>query len=234
LPEFFATVPAGGNEASTTRHLPSGGDEPQIDSTEAAAIVAARKQITGFDYAVTGHPPAESQLDELLLASESSDLKQAGQKAGIAAFQRHLAAELANVQIVGNTVTLTARTASIPITIVSSADFQLTATLTLTSAKLEFPEGASRTVQIDHPTNSTRIEVRARTSGDLPLRYKLTSPRGLLVIAQGQLTVRSTATSIVGIVLTLAAAVVLLGWWARTWRRGRRQRLVRPARGGVT
>ena len=52
---------------------------------------------------------------------------------------------------------------------------------------------------------------------------------GSLVIAQGQLTVRSTATSIVGIVLTAAALVVLLAWWARTWQAGRRKK--RAARG---
>jgi hypothetical protein len=234
LPEFFTTVPLGGNDAETSRHLAAGESGQPISPGEADAIVTARKQISGFDDAVQGAPAAESQLDELLLAAESSELKPAQQGAGIAAVERHLAAELANVQVVDNSVTVTARTASIPITIVSSADFSLRATLHLHSPKLQFPEGATRTVSIDHPTNSTRIEVRARTSGDLPLSYTLKSPDGLLVIASGGFTVRSTATSIVGIVLTLVAAVVLLGWWARTWRRGRRQRRARPARGAPT
>ena len=234
LPEFFSSVRIGGNQAEATRRLSSNESGQQIGSRQAASIVAAREQITGFDNAVQGQPTIGSQLDELLLASESSELKPAAQRAGIAAFQHHLTTELSDVQVVGNTVTLTARTASIPITIVSSASYQLRATLTLSSAKLQFPEGATRTVFIDHPTNSTRIEVRALTSGDLPLAYTLTSPDGTLVIARGRLTVRSTATSIVGIVLTLAAAVVLLGWWARTWRRGRRQRGARPVRGAAT
>ncbi|HXR54447.1 MAG TPA: DUF6049 family protein [Acidimicrobiales bacterium] len=234
LPEFFNSVPSGGNQAEATRRLSSNASGQQIGSRQAASIVAAREQITGFDNAVQGQPTVGTQLDELLLASESSELNPAAQQAGIAAFQHHLAAELSDVQVVGNTVTLTARTASIPITIVSSASYQLRATLTLSSAKLQFPEGATRTVFIDHPTNSTRIEVRARTSGDLPLAYTLTSPDGTLVIARGRLTVRSTATSIVGIVLTLGAVVVLLGWWARTWRRGRRQSRTRPIRGSTT
>jgi hypothetical protein len=136
--------------------------------------------------------------------------------------------------VLASTITLTARTASLPITIVSSADYRLTATLTLSSAKLQFPEGATRTVTIDHPTNPINVEVRARTTGDLPLSFALTSPRGGgLVIATGRLTVRSTATSIWGIVLTLVAAVVLLGWWLRTWRRGRRLRQVRGVRGAT-
>lgn len=85
-------------------------------------------------------------------------------------------------------------------------------------------------MHVDHPTNSVQVEVRARTSGDLPLAFTLTSRNGGLLIEHGRLTVRSTATSLVGIVLTLVAAVVLLGWWARTWARGRRGR--RPARAG--
>jgi ABC-type nickel/cobalt efflux system permease component RcnA len=44
------------------------------------------------------------------------------------------------------------------------------------------------------------------------------------VIARAALTVHSTSISIVGIALTVVAALVLLVWWARTWRKGRRGR----------
>ena len=75
------------------------------------------------------------------------------------------------------------------------------------------------------------MEVEARTSGVLPLQVTLVAPRTdpgapPLVIAHGRLTVRSTATSVVGVVLTLLAIAVLAAWWIRTWRRGRRLRHV--------
>jgi heme/copper-type cytochrome/quinol oxidase subunit 2 len=44
------------------------------------------------------------------------------------------------------------------------------------------------------------------------------------VIARAALTVHSTSISIVGIALTVVAALVLLVWWARTWRKGRNRR----------
>jgi hypothetical protein len=70
-----------------------------------------------------------------------------------------------------------------------------------------------------------RIEARAITSGDrLPVEVTLTTPDGQLVIARAALTVHSTSISIVGIALTVVAALVLLVWWARTWRKGRRGR----------
>ncbi|MGH8996435.1 MAG: hypothetical protein ACRDYB_10470 [Acidimicrobiales bacterium] len=231
LPQFFTLVPVGGNEASTTRHLTTGETGERISGALAASIVGARRQIDGFQSAVApAHPAVENQLEDLLLASESSQLSPSAQRNGIASFERQLAGVLGAIQVLRNTVTLTARTASIPITIVSSAGYRLNATLSLSSAKLQFPQGLTRKVHIDHPTNSTTVEVRARTTGDLPLAFKLTSPDGSLLIAKGSLTVRSTATSIVGIVLTLIAAMVLLGWWARTWRKGRAQRHGRVTR----
>jgi hypothetical protein len=233
LTGFFNSVPAGGNQAETGRRLAANQNGQQIDATQAAAIVAGRQQISGFDNALGGNSAVGTALDDLLLASESSDLTPVAQRIGLATFQRQLAAELGNIQVVSNTVTLTARTASIPITIVSSLGYHLHAHVKLSSAKLAFPAGSTRTVFIDHPTNSTQFEVRALTSGDLPLTFTLTSPNGELLIAKGELTVRSTATSIVGIVLTLVAAVVLGGWWARTWARSRRLRRERPSRGGA-
>ncbi len=231
LSGFFATVQAGVNDAASTRRLPTGTGGSTISSSEAASFVAARNQITGFDAAAQGQPAVVNQLEDLLLTSESDQLSPQRQRAGLAVFEQHLANELGDIQVVKSTVTLTARTATIPITIVSTAAFPVRATLTLSSPKLQFPNGRSRNVLIDHPTNSTQIEVRARTSGDLPLSFTLTSPNDGLVIERGSFTVRSTATSIVGIVLTLAAAVVLIGWWTRTWARGRRVRRARARRG---
>jgi hypothetical protein len=56
------------------------------------------------------------------------------------------------------------------------------------------------------------------------LRVSLVSPDGRLVVAQSRFTVRSTAFSGVGLVLTVGALVVLLGWWGRHHVRGRRNR----------
>jgi hypothetical protein len=49
----------------------------------------------------------------------------------------------------------------------------------------------------------------------------LHSPSGGLLLSSGQISVRSTATSVVGIVLSLGAVVVLVVWWIRTSRKRR-------------
>ena len=69
----------------------------------------------------------------------------------------------------------------------------------------------------------------ARASGAFPLRITVTSPDGVLTVGRAQVTVRSTAVSGVGVVLSVGALLVLVVWWARHWRSVRRnRRLVDP------
>jgi hypothetical protein len=45
-----------------------------------------------------------------------------------------------------------------------------------------------------------------------------------VTLSSGQVSVRSTATSVVGVVLSLGAVAVLLVWWLRTSRKRRSDR----------
>jgi beta-lactamase regulating signal transducer with metallopeptidase domain len=74
-------------------------------------------------------------------------------------------------------------------------------------------------------TNVVYVNVRARTSGVFTVGITLESPAGGLQLSSGQIVVRSTATSIVGIVLSVGAVVVLAVWWVRTSRKRRSLRL---------
>ena len=125
-----------------------------------------------------------------------------------------------------HTVTFTARTAPIPVTVLSSAPYPVTVVLSVQSDKFTFPGGGgSRTLHLDRPTTPVRVQASARTSGDrLPVEVTLRTPDGQLVIARTTLTVHSTSISIVGIALTVLALRVLLMWWGRTWKRSRQHR----------
>ena len=69
---------------------------------------------------------------------------------------------------------------------------------------------------MNHATDAIYVDMRSRASGDFPIAVTLVSPQGGLVLASGQLTVRSMSTSVVALALSIAAAAVLLAWWART------------------
>ncbi len=221
LSEFFASVTRDG-----TRQLLDTGTGPVLKRSLARVVSRARVRLSNFDGAVSGDPKVLSELDDFLLATESADLSPRSQEAGVSSFEHMLRQQLDLVSFAKKTTfTLTARTGWIPITVESRAPYTVKGTLSVSGNKFVFPHASRRHVmKLDHQTNLWRVDVYARTSGDLPLQVKFTSTNGQLVFAHDVFTVRSTATSVVGVVLTVLALAVLLIWWARTWRSGRRQR----------
>ena len=93
------------------------------------------------------------------------------------------------------------------------------------------PGSTAETCVIDLRTQNTtlKVPVEARTAGVYPLKIDLTSPDGSLPLASAQYTVRSTAASGVGIVLSIGAALLLALWWGRDLHHGRRARQLVPA-----
>jgi hypothetical protein len=123
------------------------------------------------------------------------------------------------------TITLTARSGKIPLTIENNGDQAVTIAVLLQSSQLEFPGGeARRTVTV--PPGGIRLDlsVRTRTSGAFPLHITLTSPDRNIVLDRTTFTIRSTAVSGAGLVLSVGAGLFLLVWWGRHWRTARRSR----------
>jgi hypothetical protein len=190
-------------------------------------IAQARQQLSSYTDAVEGHPSELLALSDQLLATESSNLDGGRRTAALSAYERDFATQTEKISLATEqTVTFTAQQASIPITVLSSAPYPVNVTVTLTSDKFVFPNGSTVNLHLDRPTTSVRVTARARTSGDrLPIDVTLHTQNGQLLLAHTVLTVHSTAISFVGVALTILAGAVLLVWWARTWRRSRRQRL---------
>ena len=145
-----------------------------------------------------------------------------------------LNAQLSQLQVAGDrTVTLTSQQGTLPVTIVSSTSYPVTGTLTLTSDKLLFPNGTTewtQPVSLVLPNNVVDVKVRARASGVFKVDVSLHSPAGGLELSNGEVEVRSTATSVVGIVLSVGALTVLVVWWFRT---SRKRRALREAEEGA-
>jgi hypothetical protein len=228
LDQLFALVPIGGNHEPTTRHLQAGPPTHGITHVAAVKIALARQQLSSYAGAITGHvPPQMVALSDDLLGTEAQSLSAPRRAAALASYERAFAAETGRISLAGQeTVTFTARQASIPITVLSSAPYPVNVVVTLASDKFTFPNGNTRRLTLDRPTTSVRVTAQARTSGDrLPIDVTLHTSNGQLLLAHTVLTVHSTAISFVGVALTILAGAVLLVWWARTWRKARRRRL---------
>jgi hypothetical protein len=230
LNQYFAKVQPGGGPGDrepTVRHLQAGPASRGISRAAAVKIAQARQQLSSYTDAVDGHPSELLTLSDQLLATESSNLGAGRRTAALSAYERDFATQTEKISLATEqTVTFTAQQASIPITVLSSAPYPVNVTVTLTSDKFVFPNGSTVNLHLDRPTTSVRVTARARTSGDrLPIDVTLHTQNGQLLLAHTVLTVHSTAISFVGVALTILAGAVLLFWWARTWRRSRRQRL---------
>jgi len=122
-------------------------------------------------------------------------------------------------------VTLTSSSGKIPLVITNTLPVEARVRVTVSSAKLEFPEGTSYEIVLA-PSSTTRtdIAVTTRASGAFPLDVEVASSGGGLLVASSRIDVRSTAISGFGLFVSVIAGLFLLVWWARHWRRSRRAR----------
>lgn len=207
------------------RLLPS----PNAGLLPADAISRARNHLTGFSSIIDSANPLDDALEELILVAQGVELRPARRAAYLDGVASAIDDQIGLIQVPPNrSITLTARTGEIPVTILSRAPYPVHLKLEVESEKLEFPKGDSREFSLSRRNTTERFSVRARTSGTFPLRMRLVSPDGTMVLGRSRFTVRSTAASGVGILLSAGAGVFLLLWWVRHHARGRRNRRLVP------
>jgi hypothetical protein len=121
------------------------------------------------------------------------------------------------------TVTLTSSSGRLPLVITNELPTEARVRVRLDSPKLDFPAGTVVELVLE-PSGTTRtdIEITTRASGAFPLDITISSANGKLPIAASRVTVRSTAISGWGLVLSIGAGLFLAVWWARHWRSSRR------------
>jgi hypothetical protein len=124
------------------------------------------------------------------------------------------------------TITLTARSGTLPLTIHNDSGGPIKVRLEFRSPKLELPGGDTRDVTLTDQTTRLDVDVRTRSSGAFEVDVDVLSPDGALTLATTRFSVRSTAVSGVGLVLSIGAALFLAVWWARHWRQRRNEKLV--------
>lgn len=225
---FDSVPPAslGSGSALVRRLVPA----PSTASLPAGEIRAARARLRAFSSMLSPGNGLGETIEELLLAAEGTGLRSRQQRAYLRGMQRRIESETALIQVPGNrSVTLTARTGEIPVTILSRAAYPVRLQIQVASDKLAFPGGAVRDVSLTRRNTTERFSVEARASGAFPLRVRLVSPEGGLLLGTSRFTVRSTAASGVGVLLSAGAGAFLLVWWGRHLVRGRRNRRLVPA-----
>ncbi|HUQ62811.1 MAG TPA: DUF6049 family protein [Acidimicrobiales bacterium] len=224
LDQLFTSVPPAttGNGAPLLRTLAS---TPSPGLAEVAPdLRLARRRLDALGSILGSAAPMRAQLENRLLATESSELRSARQRQPLVdSVQKAIDSQLAQIEMPrGRSITLTARTGEIPVTFQNRTGSPARVVVKVQSDKLAFPRGTTQTIDLVRRNTTQRFAVESRTSGAFPMRITLESPDGNLVIGRTRLTVRSTAASGVSLLVSLGAAMFLAIWWGRHALRERR------------
>jgi hypothetical protein len=183
--------------------------------------------------------PGDPEVDlvgRLLLLSAASEADEGRRRAYLEGAAARVAGRRNSVGLVEPPAfRLTSQEGTIPLTLTASPPFPLRVCLRLTSDKLDFldagdspPGRYDRDLTLDAENTPVQVRVRARTPGAFPVEVRVRSCDGRLELGSSTVTVRATAPSGLGLVLSGGAGAFLLVWWARHWRTVRRARRLVP------
>lgn len=174
-------------------------------------------QVNSYGQAVTSNV-VESALHVAVARAEITGNSDVRQRA-LTSASNALNAQLGNFSVDAGAVTLAGPGTSLPITIISRANYTVTAVVHLVTDRLVFPKGKNLVVTLDSPTKSLRVATADHQGSSLTLQVVVTTPDSQVVLARAAIQVRIAGTSVVGYLLTIGSLLVLALWWWRTYRR---------------
>jgi hypothetical protein len=222
LDDLFALSPAtagrGRPLVRTLRSSPVGGPTLPVATTRAARI-----RLDAFAGILNPNEPAYTRLDRTLLVAPSLDLRAAERATYAQGVIRRVNSALRRIKgPPSRSITLTARRGRIPVTVQKDVPYPVHVVVRVDSDQLRFPAGSTRRLDLTRRNTTELFTVQARSSGAFPLTITIESPDGRLILSTSRFTVRSTAASGMGVVLSIGAGAVLIVWWARSILRRRR------------
>ena len=190
-------------------------------------LAGLRARIASFSQMAQQSDGLLASWEQRLLVSGASELTPAERDAYLATIDATINRRLAAIQSPPKqSVTLTSNEGDIPFTIRNQLRQPVKVTLELEGTSLlEFAGGERRLDRIiETGTHQILLPVHTRSPGVSPVTVRVTSPDGGLLVTTSRVTVRSTAVSGIGYVLSVGAALFLLVWWFRHWRRARHEK----------
>jgi hypothetical protein len=192
------------------------------DQSFLAGARAARTALSTLDSILVQRLPNSDEYDRNLLAAESSEW-QTDAAAGLR-LARHLRSTVLNIlsgiQVgAGRRVTLTSQSGSVPVTVINRNPFPVRLRVRVESAKVAFPDGATKFKQVDPPNVTLDFTVLARAAGSFPLDVRLETPDGAHLIGRGSVILRSSVVSTVALLVVGGSTLFLLLAWGRRSRK---------------
>jgi hypothetical protein len=224
LTPSFSSSLVGTNGAPTSRTLLT-----SAPSTWSSVNVSSLRTLIG---AVTSYNEAmtSSSVSGALSAAvaQSEVVGSPGDRQGIInRALNELNAQLRQFSVNSGAITLTGPGTSLPITVLSRANYTVTVVVHLITNALSFPKGDNIITTLNSPTKALRVPTANHRGSSLTLQVVVTTPNDQVVLARSAIQVRIAGTSVVGYLLTIGSLLVLAYWWLRTYRRRSRGRHAR-------
>jgi len=115
----------------------------------------------------------------------------------------------------GQSVTLAAQRAEIPLTVENTSDGDRTVMLLFDSDKIDVTQDQT-TVVLPSGVSTVNVETESRSLGRSPLRIRIMTPDRTVLLAETSYGVRSTAVPGLGLLLSATALLFLMVWWVRS------------------
>lgn len=200
-----------------------------------AALEGARADLTSYEAMVAGRNELVRPYELALAVSGSRDLALSERTRDASSVAEALREPFTAISVpVRDKVTLGTRDATFPLPVESDLAYPVQVVIELSSSdRLDFPNNRIEAT-LHEGRQVVPIRVRTRAPGSTPVTITVRSPDDGVTLASARYTIRSSAVSGVGIVLTVGAAAFLAAWWGRHWWRHRgtarhaRRRLRRP------
>lgn len=165
-------------------------------------------------YVNGGLPPAVYQRN--LVEALASSRNPADRARSLQQLESNLDSRFGDIVLPeGQSVTLAAQRAEIPLTVENTSDGSRTVLLLFDSDKIDVTQDET-TVILPAGVSTVNVELEARSLGRSPLRVRIMTPDRTVQLAETSFGVRSTAVPGLGLLLSATALLFLMVWWVRS------------------
>ena len=213
-------------EASTPLTMPSGAPiDLQARRPQLQLVV---DEITSTRSMLSADAPQRMWWEDALLLIQSDSLNSERFDLYLKGFKAQLRAFRASVSVPESlTFTLSGKSSDLRLQLRNSASMPLSVLVTLSSAKLTFPEKPQVVTVAANSAVDVIVPVVARANGTFPLEVVLYTPDGTAQAGKRiRLSARVSALAGLGQLVTGVALLLLASWWLAHWRKQHRVKAV--------
>ena len=213
-------------EASTPLTMPSGA--PIDLRARRPQLQLVVDEISSTQSMLSADAPQRMWWEDELLLIQSDSLNNDRFAVYLKGFRSQLRAFRASVSVPESlTFTLSGKSSDLRLQLRNSASMPLSVLVTLSSAKLTFPEKPQVVTVAANSAVDVIVPVVARANGTFPLEVVLYTPDGTAQVGKRiRLSARVSALAGLGQLVTGVALLLLASWWIAHWRKQHRVKAV--------